>query len=524
MNYVVGSGPAGVSCARALLDQRLPVTMLDAGLTLEQERHQKLVQLAAAPHQDWTAENLEFLRKDMQSSASGIPLKLVYGSDYPYRTPWNATPVEFESADASASYALGGLSNVWGSAVMPYHQRDMEKWPVSSASLEDGYRAVLRFMPLSAAQDDLSAEFPLYSSHCHDMKLSRQAAQMMSRLQEHRHRLQQAGISFGKARIAVAPLGLEGPGCIYCGLCMYGCPHQLIYSSSRAVEEMKRNDLFVYRPGVIVRSVTEAGNGVRISAATSSGEELAFHASRVYLAGGLYSTTTILLRSMERYDEPVPFCDSQYFLLPLLRARGAGDVSQENLHTLAQLFLEIYDPSTSPHTIHCQLYTYNDLFRAPIEQTLGPLRPLFPMEPFLGRLLLIQGYLHSDHSASMQAVLSRTASGDVLRVRGAPSPETRATLKRLIAKMFGLSRATGSVPLPPLLKMGAPGRGFHSGGTFPMSAQPTSAQTDIYGRPAGFRRIHAVDSTVFPSIAATTITLTAMANAYRIGSLAPQYS
>lgn len=57
-----------------------------------------------------------------------------------------------------------------------------------------------------------------------------------------------------------------------------------------------------------------------------------------------------------------------------------------------------------------------------------------------------------------------------------------------------------------------------------MSAQPTSAQTDIYGRPAGFRRIHAVDSTVFPSIAATTITLTAMANAYRIGSLAPQYS
>jgi len=70
MNYVVGSGPAGVSCARALLDQRLPVTMLDAGLTLEQERHQKLVQLAAAPHQDWTAENLEFLRKASRSSWS----------------------------------------------------------------------------------------------------------------------------------------------------------------------------------------------------------------------------------------------------------------------------------------------------------------------------------------------------------------------------------------------------------------------------------------------------------------------
>jgi len=34
------------------------------------------------------------------------------------------------------------------------------------------------------------------------------------------------------------------------------------------------------------------------------------------------------------------------------------------------------------------------------------------------------------------------------------------------------------------------------------------------------RRIHAIDSTILPSIPATTITYTVMANAYRIGTLA----
>ena len=36
--YVVGSGPAGVACAQALLDAGRRVRMLDAGLTLEPNR------------------------------------------------------------------------------------------------------------------------------------------------------------------------------------------------------------------------------------------------------------------------------------------------------------------------------------------------------------------------------------------------------------------------------------------------------------------------------------------------------
>jgi choline dehydrogenase-like flavoprotein len=55
-----------------------------------------------------------------------------------------------------------------------------------------------------------------------------------------------------------------------------------------------------------------------------------------------------------------------------------------------------------------------------------------------------------------------------------------------------------------------------------MSANPTGFESDLLGRPAGLKRIHLVDSSVLPTIPATTITYTVMANAHRIGTLAAQ--
>jgi choline dehydrogenase-like flavoprotein len=88
----------------------------------------------------------------------------------------------------------------------------------------------------------------------------------------------------------------------------------------------------------------------------------------------------------------------------------------------------------------------------------------------------------------------------------------------------GLARLTGLMPLFPMLQPGKPGRGFHSGGTFPMRSNPRPGESDIFGRPSGMKKIHVVDASVFPTVPATTITFTVMANAYRIGSLLEQYA
>ena len=75
------------------------------------------------------------------------------------------------------------------------------------------------------------------------------------------------------------------------------------------------------------------------------------------------------------------------------------------------------------------------------------------------------------------------------------------------------------MPLPFIQKT-LPGKGFHSGCSFPMSKKPKKDknESDLLGRVGGFQNIYVVDSTIFPEIKSTTITLAVMANAYRIAN------
>ena len=62
-------------------------------------------------------------------------------------------------------------------------------------------------------------------------------------------------------------------------------------------------------------------------------------------------------------------------------------------------------------------------------------------------------------------------------------------------------------------------RDVDGGGSLPhVSGSPKAGalETDRLGRPHEWRRIHLIDASVFPTAAATTFTLTAMANAHRI--------
>jgi len=178
------------------------------------------------------------------------------------------------------------------------------------------------------------------------------------------------------------------------------------------------------------------------------------------------------------------------------------------------------DGSISPYSVHLQAYTYNDLFDQPIAQKLGALSKVFPWSTFLSRLFLLQGYLHSNHSDGIEARLEREAGTNVLHLSPLLRPEATVAIKKVTAKLAGLRGLIGMVPLSPLMRRGEPGRGFHTGGSFPMSAYPSGLESDTLGRPVGLKRIHLIDSSIFPTIPATTITLTIMANAYRIGTLA----
>jgi len=518
-HIVIGSGPTGTAAACALIGKGHPVRMVDVGLRLEDYRQRVVDQLAGSTHDRWDPAAVEILRSGANADSKGLALKQLFGSDFPYRDASEALRLTIPNDSLKPSFALGGLSNVWGAAVMPYNDRDLRGWPLSEADLAPHYRAVAALIPMAAERDDLAAEYPLYTERPRPARPSRQAARILEHLRGRRGRLARAGIRFGHSRIA-----MQTDRCRQCGLCLAGCPDALIYNSRQSLDRLRDHCGFSYESGLVVRTVEERGEHVLVRAEdTSTGAPRELRGIRCLIAAGVLSTARIVLESLGWFDRPVSMIDSQYSILPLLALRGTPGVEQEETHTLCQLYLEVGDPALSDHGLHCQLYTYNDLFKMALDKVGGGLLARMPgaRAALLRRLMVAACFLHSDDSGRIEVRLERGEGGAArLVAEPTPSPRTARVVRGLARKLLRHTWDLGFVAAAPALHITAPGRSFHTGGAFPMSNRPgdADARSDVLGRPAGWRRIHLVDASVFPTIPANTITYTAMANAHRIAA------
>ncbi len=94
-------------------------------------------------------------------------------------------------------------------------------------------------------------------------------------------------------------------------------------------------------------------------------------------------------------------------------------------------------------------------------------------------------------------------------------------MRRARRKLARALAPLGLYGLSPAARLGAPGSSFHCGGTLPMRARPGRLETDRLGRLGECTRTRIIDASTFPSIPATTITYSVMANASRIAAEAP---
>jgi choline dehydrogenase-like flavoprotein len=519
---VVGSGPAGVSAAFELLRKGLSVRMLDVGYRLEPDRQQLVDRLGQSTPEQWDLESLESLRLPTDPDVKGLPKKLVYGSDYPYREPGEMVRIESRGVDLLVSHALGGLSNAWGSNILPFLDADTTDWPIRQADLAPYYRSVLTDFDLAGREDRLSRQFPLYTENPRPIRPSAQAKAFVDDLESHNVALSRLGIDFGYSRLALRVDPRNGDaGCVYCGLCLYGCPYGLIYSSAHSLPELRRFPNFEYLPGYYVTRVEEGPTGISVLARRiDGGQDEKFRADRVFLGCGAVSTTKIVLESLGAIGREVLLRDSQYFLSPMLRLHGSKDVTKESLHTLSQVCLELSSPEISERSVHMLVYTYNDLYRRALQKLVGPLFHPFKavVDRMLSRLLIIQGYLHSDDSPSIAMRVEPVPGSGPTRVvlEGRENPRTRGVIRKVLRRLYRASAPMRGSIVPFMTHVGKPGKSYHVGASLPMRLTPGDFECDVLGRPRGFSRLHVIDASCFTSVPATNVTLTVMANARRI--------
>ncbi len=521
---IVGSGHAGIAAAKVLVRRGLRPVILDVGETLDPERQQIVDRMGRQRKTEWSDADLAAVTRNPTVSSSKV-LRLAYGSGYPYAGTRDVAPLEVDSDGPSPSMARGGYSTIWGAAMLPAAASDIRAWPFPHHELEPFYELVLRDLPFSATNDALAREFPLYRDHADALEPSPAVRSFLQSLDGSRFLKGRDDVAYGQARLAVhAKDGPRAPGCVYCGRCLSGCVYGSIYSAEQDLQRMIQAGEVDYRPGRTVLEVSERGGRVEVLCATAGGHEKVL-LDRVFLAAGALNSTRLVLESKRLYRRPTVMKTTQGFVVPMARVRGAP-FPWPNANTLSGAFFEFKLRSVSDNWIHSQISPPNELVLAKLGYGAKPGSPTDAVKKLaLERLMIAICNFHSDHAGSYLLELKQPSAGgpSVLSVTTQASETFASVMKKGSRRFARLLASVGVVPMTPFM-YGDPKKpiGWHFGGSMPMTKDPKGEmQTDLLGRPTGFQRIHVVDSSVFPSVPATTIALLAMANAARIAQTAP---
>jgi choline dehydrogenase-like flavoprotein len=485
VDVVIGSGPAGLAAVMALRARGRAVLVIDGGADLEPEAEAARARMASVDPTDWDGAALEAFKAP---NRTGIRR---YGSDFALAPEDAFLDAAEPGIELRGSMAQGGLSALWGAAVQPWSAADMAGWPVD---LGPHYRAVSEFMPIAGApfaREEADLAF------APALPRTAQADRLLSRL----NAASASGFQAGPARQAVAA------GCRSCGLCLYGCPWSLIYSTRPVLKQLIGEGAVTYRAARVER--LEPGR------VYLKGETDPIQAENTYLAAGVLGTAQILFASLQGLDQ-LTLRESAHMFTPFLSSWGAKGVGAGPHHTLTQAFAQIDDPEVSPHRIHTQIYGWNDHYAREMADSYGrgisALNPLF--RALSRRLIVAQTFLHSDHC---HGIVLRPANGR-LSAHLATTPGFDETARRARARLARGLRPAGLYPIMRAARSGAPGSSFHLGALMPMTVTPGVGQTDPLGRPKGWESLHIVDASVMPAIPASTITLSVMANAHRIAT------
>jgi len=519
---IIGSGPGAAGAALALAaDPTQQITVIDLGCTLEPHLQSSRSRLASTEERSWSPSDVERIsHQPIPTRRRVLPQKRAYGSDFPFRDVGQLEGIEpVGPANSSVvSGAYGGFSNIWGAQIMPFSKGTFDRWPISLAEMESHYHTALCEMTLAGDEDDLSELFPLMVAARRLPPLADRSERVLDRYQQRRALVRSHGITIGRARLA-----FRSDECTRCGLCMTGCPQELIYSSSHTFDRLRSEGRIAYRPNMLATRLEEIdGAPSAVVRNTSTGQLEHIAADRIFVACGGIGTTRLILGSLGGFDRPVYLQESVQFVMPTISMRPVADPRLARNFTLNQFNL-LYD-FTGEGVDLCQVhfYDYNPAFLASLPGALlGP-----HAEPALAALVrrvsVGLGYVPGWGSPRVKVVARRAPGGDEqlphLEIDRETSHGWPPMLEGLVRAMVKVAPALDLWPVLPMLSVSAAAKSYHFGGSFPHGLERTATTTDRLGRLAAWDHIHLVDASVFPNVPATTFTLTIMANAHRIAS------
>lgn len=500
----------------------LQIIVLDIGLQLESDRQQLVSTLASSAPGEWDANAVDLISKQpVAARERGIPEKRVFGSDFPFRNAGQLGGLTAaKGANASlVSSAYGGFSNVWGSQVMPFTASTFESWPVKADTMRGHYEEILQQIPFAGEEDDLAANFPLMRHPAPLPSMSPRSQRALNAYEKYRTKLNDRGITMGKARLA-----FNANPCMRCGMCMTGCPYRLIYSAAHTFDALRSSGRVTFKGGFLaLRVIEEPGQVAVIAREIATGQIHRFEADRAFVACGAMGTTRLVTNSLGLFDVDLPMLESRQFVVPLLSLHATEDPRDKRDFTLNQFNMIVAPDGDTVDLSTIHFYTFNSAFIDGLPRVLRARSAEWLQVQLLRRLSVAFGYLPSWNSARLRINIG--SQRDPLELPDfhvsseAAPPGQNQMLREIIKRLIQSARMLDLYPMLPMLRLSAAGKSYHWGGSFPHTTDsPTIFSSDVLGRVGSWQRTHLVDASVFPTIPAMTYGLTVMTNAHRIAT------
>jgi hypothetical protein len=429
-------------------------------------------------------------------------------------------PVDSPDFAVSISLARGGLGAGWSAGVFPFTDDELRETGLGTADFQPHYDAVAARIGVAGEPDDLLPFLPASPSLLPALDVDTGSEVLLARYATKRAALNADGFFLGRTRLAVCttPYRDRGPEA-YRDMAYWADLDRSIYRPQWTLEELRRAPNFTYLDRRFVETFVEDERGVRVHtthADTGAGETHTGDA--LVMAAGTIGSTRLVLRSLGRYDTPVPILCNPYSYVPTINLGALGRPVRDRRHSLAQLTAMIRVDGAHPRLLQAQVFSYRSLLtfklmkESPLAcpHSLAVLRLLMPY-------MTILGINHEDHPTPDKTCTLRRGTPDRLEVRYRPAAEETRTQRADERNVLRFFRRLGCLPL----KTVRPGEGasLHYAGAFPIRPEGGDLTCDRAGRLRATRAVYLADGSVFPWIPPKGLTFNIMANADRVGTL-----
>lgn len=524
---VVGSGPSGVHFAQTALEHGREVMMLDVG-------HER----PAPVEPEATFDELKQRLADPVGYLLGEKFEAVTlpgGAGEYYGLPPSKSfvlqPVAHhairETGFASlASFARGGLAEAWTGGVYPLTDGELADFPFGFAELKPHYEEIARRIGIAGEADDLAPFFPPHDGLMEPLRLDQHSARLLARYRERHRTLNAEGCFAGRSRIAVLTRQHAGRGpCTYLGRCLWGCPHQALYTPSVTLARLMDMPGFQYVPGTWVSHlVWDASRRVTGVVVRNAAGEETISADAVALSAGALASARIMLESVRRATGETlvlpGLMDNQQILVPFVNLGMLGRVNDPTNYQYHQLCLG-FTGGDPRHYVHAQITTLKTAMAHPVIQSL-PLDMVSATRVF--RLLrstlgVANVNLHDTRRPGCSATLETEGAASRLLLTYAPPSDDAEQIQTATARVRRALRDLGCVVPPGMSHVRPKGASVHYAGLIPMKGDgPLTATAE--GMSRDVQGVWLADGVTFPFLPAKNITFTLMANAVRVARAA----